>query len=305
MKSRTPKNVAASIRQRLLNKAHEQNRPFNEILQYYGMERFLYRLMLSKSAKIFILKGALMFPAWKSPVSRPTMDIDMMGKTVNDIENIRGLVGEICALPANEDGIVFDLDSIRGERIATDAEYDGVRIRLVGHLENARINIQIDIGFGDVIVPAPTMIELPTVLDQPAPRLLGYSRESAIAEKFNAMLKLGELNSRMKDFYDIRLLSMEFEFDGQILSKAIAGTFNNRKTTIPSEIIAFSGRFAEEKAIQWNAFCRKLRHETTSPDFSQVVKEIKTFLGPVADALRSATLLRGIWTPISQWRIEG
>ncbi len=193
------KNIAASIRQKLKNKSQADKRPFAELLQYYAMERFLYRLTQSDHADKFILKGALMLSAWKSPEIRPTMDIDMLGITDNEIESICHQVSEIM-LTDSEDGLVFDTSTIKGERIKEDADYEGVRVRFTGILDNARVVIQIDVGFGDIIHPEAIITELPTILDSPTPKLLCYSRESAIAEKFEAMIKLGELNSRMKDF---------------------------------------------------------------------------------------------------------
>ena len=199
MTKASPKNIAASVHQRLLNKARESDRPFNELLQYYAIERFLYRLAMSSHADRYILKGALMLTVWKSPVSRPTMDIDLLGKTGNSIEAIVSMVQEVCRLKVISDGIVFDPKSVRGERITEDADYEGVRVRFQGSLATAQVTIQLDIGFGDVVIPPAELTIYPTILDFPAPQMLAYSKESAIAEKFEAMVKLGVMNSRMKD----------------------------------------------------------------------------------------------------------
>jgi len=198
-------NISASVKQRLLNRSKTDNRSFkvNELLQYYAMERFLYRLSLSRHAQHYILKGALMLRAWNSPEFRSTMDIDMLGKTLNEETNIIVQICDILAVEVDPDGLVFYSESIRTERITEDADYEGIRVRFNGFLGTARISMQIDIGFGDIVYPEPEMAELPCMLDFPAPSLLCYSRESAIAEKFEAMVKLGHLNSRMKDFYDI------------------------------------------------------------------------------------------------------
>ncbi|WP_319549577.1 nucleotidyl transferase AbiEii/AbiGii toxin family protein [Desulfogranum marinum] len=193
-------NKAASVRQRLLNRARSDKRPFNELLQYYAMERFLYRLSQSFSSDRFILKGALLLRVWDAPEFRPTMDIDMLGKTSNEEAAILALFNNILLVPVEEDGLFFDTGSLQSERITEDADYEGIRIRFKGALDTARVNMQIDIGFGDIVFPKPEEAELPTMLDFPAPKLLCYSRESAIAEKFEAMIKLGFLNSRMKDF---------------------------------------------------------------------------------------------------------
>jgi len=279
------KNIAASIRQKLKNKSQADNRPFAELLQYYAMERFLYRLTQSDYADQFILKGALMLRVWGSPEVRPTMDIDMLGKTDNEIENICHQMAEIISVQAN-DGLVFDTSSIKSERITEDADYEGVRVRFIGALENARVVMQIDIGFGDVVHPDPELMTLPTVLDSLAPKLLCYSRESAIAEKFEAMLKLGQLNSRMKDFYDIWLLSRQFEFDDVALSKAIQLTLENRQTKLPMKITAFSPEFVQNKQKLWKAFRNRLGQDHTPSDFSEIVDGVSRFIEPAIKQLR-------------------
>ncbi len=212
MSDRVLKNIPASIRQRLLNKAKDDNRPFNELLQYYAMERFLYRLSVSQHSERFILKGALMLRVWQAPEIRPTMDIDMLGITSNSEAEIAAQFTDVLFVDVEPDGLTFDPETIRTERITEDADYHGIRVRFQGLLDTARINMQIDIGFGDIVHPSPQMSELPTMFGAPAPHMLCYSRESAIAEKLEAMIKLGELNSRMKDFYDTWLLARQFDF---------------------------------------------------------------------------------------------
>jgi len=200
------KNIAASVHQRLLNKAKDSNHPFNEILQYFTIERFIYRLSKSPHAEKFILKGALMFIAWNTSLSRPTKDIDLLGRINNSVEEIVSVVTDVCEQDVESDGISFDTDTISAMRITEDTDYEGVRVRVQGTLGTIRLSLQIDTGFGDVIVPKASKIVYPTILDFPAPKLKGYSMESTIAEKFQAMVKLGILNSRMKDFYDVWLL---------------------------------------------------------------------------------------------------
>ncbi len=217
------KNVSASVRQKLLNRARSEHRPFNELLQYYAMERFIYRLSQSAHSEQFILKGALMLRVWDALGFRPTMDIDMLGKSGAPYseKTVVSQIKEILNVKVEPDGLNFDPNSIQSERITEEANYQGFRIRFRGTLDTARINMQIDIGFGDIVFPPPQESELPTILDFAPPRVLCYSRESAIAEKFEVMVKLGILNSRMKDFYDIWLLSRQFDFDGAQLTKAI------------------------------------------------------------------------------------
>lgn len=267
MTRRTPKNIAASVRQRLLIKARETGRPFSELLQYFAMERFLYRLSKSRFADHFVLKGALMLTVWEAPLTRPTMDIDLLGRIENNIENITKATREICQQDVDPDGLVFDMGNINAERIAEDADDEGIRIRFRGSLDTARFVIQVDIGFGDIVIPSPETTNYPILLDFPAPRICGYSRESTIAEKFEAMVKLGILNSRMKDFFDIWLMLRQYDFEGPILAEAISKTFSTRGTSIQSEPIALTNSFAEdiEKATQWRGFIRKKSTEKCAP----------------------------------------
>ncbi len=184
------KNVAASVRQRLLNRAKETKRPFDELLQYYAMERFLYRLSQSPHRDKFVLKGALMFTVWEAEQFRATRDIDLSGKTNNETWNLAAIVQDVCRTEVEPDGMAFDAETVEADKIKEDADYAGVRVRFLGHLERARASMQIDVGFGDVITPGAAMIDYPVILDMPAPRLKGYPRETVVAEKFHAMVFL-------------------------------------------------------------------------------------------------------------------
>jgi hypothetical protein len=275
------KNVGASVRQRLLNKARETGRPFSEILQYFAMERFLYRLSKSEHADKFVLKGALMLTAWNAPLLRPTMDIDLLGQISNDLGAMVAIVRQICAKHVEpDDSLVFDPATVQAERIAEAAEYEGVRIRFRGTLDAARIQMQLDVGFGDIVVPAAVPTIFPTILELPAPHLLAYSRETAIAEKFEAMIKLGELNSRMKDFFDIWLLSRSFDFDGPTLCEAIKKTFERRGTVLPAgEPVALTAEFSSnaQKQGQWAGFIRRMNLRDV-PSLAEIVDRLREFL---------------------------
>jgi len=299
-----PRNIAASIHQRLLDKSKESARPFNELFQYYAIERFLYRLSRSSHAGKFILKGALMLLVWDARASRSTMDIDMLGRMKNNPEAVIDMVREICRQDVEPDGVVFDPDSVRGERITEDADYEGVRVRFRGALDTARIAIQLDVGFGDVVVPPPKLLTYPTILDLPAPRVRGYSRESTIAEKFEAMVRHGIMNSRMKDFWDIRLISRQFGFDGKTLAAAIAETFAKRHTDIPADPIAFTETFMkdETKAAQWKAFLRKNRMTDRADTFTEAVHAVSSFLRPVVDHLVNHQTVPTIWNAPGPWQ---
>lgn len=300
--TKTPmKNIAAAVRQRLLNKSRSDIRPFQELVQYYAMERFLYRLSQSHHANRFILKGALMLRIWQTPDIRPTMDIDLLDRTNNDMSLLISNITDILSVDVEPDGLSFFPDDITAERITEDAEYEGIRIWFPAKLDTMTLNMQIDIGFGDVIYPGPEKSEIPTILEFPAPFLLCYSRESSIAEKFEAMLKLRELNSQMKDFYDIWLLSRQFGFDGKTLSEAIKLTLEQRGTELPDEIVAFSQEFIEEKQIQWNAFRKKLEQIHVPDEFEDIVIKVKEFIDPISSALISRRPPPLKWSAPGPW----
>jgi len=299
---RVSTNLPASVHQRLLNRAQQTNRPFNELLQYYVMERFLYRLSKSSHAGKFILKGALMFTAWKLAAYRPTMDIDLLGRTDNSLEALVAIAKEVCLQQVEPDGLVFYPGTVQATRIAEDANYQGVRIRLQATLGTAKVTQQLDIGFGDIVVPAPKAIEFPTLLAFPAPQVRGYSKESIVAEKFESLATLGMLNSRMKDYFDIWTLSRQFDFDGETLSSAITKTFSNRGTALVPEAVGLTSRFAEDptKKAQWRGFVRKSRLDV-SADLSEIVLVLRSFLDPVTLALVAGRKFTGKWATSGHW----
>jgi predicted nucleotidyltransferase component of viral defense system len=289
------KNLPASIHQRLLNKARQSGRAFNELLQYYAIERLLYRLSISEYSELFTLKGALMFNAWGLNNLRPTRDIDLLGHTQNTVDSVLKIFRDVAKLEPEPDGLEFDPVHIQGEKIKEDADYEGIRISMTARLGKTRLHIQIDIGFADVITPAPEKLDYPTILDFPAPHLYGYPPETVIAEKFQAMTVLGMANSRMKDFYDIWMLITNFEFDGLVIQTAIERTFQNRGTELPDERhIVFSDEFAESKRDQWNAFSRKLREENAVA-IHQIVVLMRDFFFPVLHASQQGTVFKKKW----------
>lgn len=276
------KNLSASIHQRLLNLARSENRPLNELLQYYAIERFLYRLGASPYRRNFILKGGQMLKVWQAPAARPTVDIDLLGRTADSIKNLEIIVGE-CCLIESDDGVIFDRSSIRSEPIRKDAEYQGIRINAKGSLGKIRLYLQIDFGFDDVVIPEPVEIELPQLLDAGRVQLLGYTPESSIAEKFQAMVALDLTNTRMKDFYDIWLLSRNLVFDKKILAQAIKETFKRRSQELPDGVpAALTAEFTSnsDKQKQWRAFLRKNRLDEEIR-LEIVAKEIEEFLMPI------------------------
>jgi len=273
--------LIASVKARLQNKARESNRPFNDLLQLYGIERFLYRLSCSPYANQFVLKGALMLLTLDIPSFRPTRDIDLLGYTSNNLKNVLRIVREICSLDVEPDGITFDLEQCRVYPIKEDADYEGVRVLLQANLGKARIPLQIDIGFADVITPATVEVWYPTLLSFNAPLLRGYPLETIVAEKLQAMVFLGSINSRMKDFYDLWVLTSQFEFDKQVLCQAILRTFHHRNTAIPSDTpVAFRDEFAAENERQWQAFVQRSRLGQDTPSLLTVVQELRSYFSP-------------------------
>ena len=303
MTKRPVKNVAASVHDRLLAKARESNRRFDELLRYFGMERFLYRLCKTRHADRFVLKGALMFRAWQVDVPRPTLDIDLLGQP-GVVTEVEAVVREVCRLKVTpNDGLLFDPESVMTAPIAERAHFRGIRASFLGKLVTARIPMQLDVGFG-IVSPAPVMVDLPTILDFPPPRLQGYTRESAVSEKLEAMVKLDILNSRMKDFFDIWLLSHRFEFDGYRLGRAIFETFYDRGTSIPAEPMALTATFAEDssKVAQWRAFIHKQQLSQFVPEsFREVIDGVAAFLKPVTRTLAVGERFRGTWLPGGPW----
>ncbi|MBT3321347.1 MAG: nucleotidyl transferase AbiEii/AbiGii toxin family protein [Anaerolineae bacterium] len=290
------KNSSASIHNRLLNKARASERPFNDLLQYYAIERFLYRLSQSSYKDKFILKGALAFFIWGIPLRRSTRDIDLLGFTSNEIENIIKIAQEICEVQVAPDGIYFDTETIKGALIKEDADYEGVRLQFLGYLGKARIKMQIDIGFSDKVFPKAVLSEYPTLLSLPAPQLHNYSQESVIAEKFQAMVYLGKINSRMKDFYDIWFLTHHFDFDGKILQEAISQTFEHRSTEISKEPhIVFSKDFIEAKQRQWESFLKRSRIESPPVDFQEVIQRLDIFLTPITNTIAEEKIFFLYW----------
>lgn len=302
----TVKNLSASVHARLQNRARAAQRPFQELLQYFAMERFLYRLSMSPHRSRFVLKGALMLHVWDAPLARVTKDVDFLGHLDNSLENLAHVVREICDADVAPDGMVFESATVKAARIKEDADYEGVRVRFAAFLGRAHVVMQIDVGFGDVITPGVQTITYPALLDFPVPALSGYPRETVIAEKFHAMVYLGTLNSRMKDFYDVWLLARQFAFDGELLAKAIAATFANRETVIDTAPIAFTPAFTEQSSTvaQWTAFRKKLPNTDCPDKLSEVVSLLAEFLLPVARGCVDGKSFGVNWSPRGPWTID-
>ncbi|MCJ7548874.1 MAG: nucleotidyl transferase AbiEii/AbiGii toxin family protein [Anaerolineae bacterium] len=298
-------NVAASVHQRLLNLAHAEGHSFNALLQHYALERFLYRLGLSPYAERFVLKGALMFKVWQGRFSRPTRDIDLLGQLDNSVETITSVMKALCkqAVPV-QDGLDFLADTVQSAVITEAAQYTGVRSQFLATLGRSKIRMTIDVGFGDAVVPDPIVVHFPTLLEFPPPVIHGYSRESAIAEKLQAMVYLGTINSRMKDFYDIWSLAIHSDFDGQTLAQAIRETFRRRQTALHPPIPALTQAFADQsdKQAQWRAFVRRHALSDDAPAFESALERLRAFLVPVVETLAAGNVFDRYWPPGSPWQ---
>lgn len=283
-------NMGASVRARLLKISKERGQTFDLLLTRYALERFLYRLSTSGHKDNFVLKGAMLVTTWLDNAHRPTRDVDLLGFGSSQADDILVVFQEICAIRA-DDGVTFDVDALRIDRSRENLAYGGLRVTTDAHIGGARIRVVIDIGFGDAIEPGLTEIELPVLLDAPAPKLRAYAMETVIAEKFQAMVDLGRVNTRMKDFYDIWFLAKTFVFDGDRLAMAMSATFKRRGTEIPHAVPdALSDFFAqdEQKRKQWTAFVTGILGQPVALEV--VVKDLREFLMPHARAAKAINL---------------
>ena len=297
-------SIVDSVRQRLLNLSKKRGEDPNLVFIRYAIERLLYRISCSKQADKFILKGAMLFATWTGRPHRPTKDLDLLGFGDASAEQLRQIFMEICRTQVEPDGLEFNAETIEIIEIREELEYPGQRIRLQSKLGNARLNIQIDVGFGDSIVPAPIELEYPTLLDMPAPHIRAYPIETVVAEKLETIVSKGILNSRMKDFYDLRTMANEFQFDGRGLSKAVGATFDRRRTTIPNDSPpALSEEFYTnaDKQIQWRAFLRTSKLGDISFELDQVILEIQAFLMPPMVAIANNESFAMNWLAGGPW----
>ena len=297
------RNISASVRERLLNKARAEKLDYNLLLTRYALERMLYRLSISKQRDQFLLKGALLFDLWFDVPHRPTHDADFLGFGSAEIPHIEEIFRDICRIEV-EDGIAFQPDTVKAAEIRKEANYAGVRVTLLGMLDSARCPVQIDLGFGDAVVPGPDEVHYPVILgEMPEPHLHVYPRYTVVAEKLEALTSLGMLNSRMKDYFDLWILAKHSDFDGQILSRAVAATFDRRRTAIPTGLpIGLSDEFISDaqKAKQWQGFLRK--NALDPMPLATVVADLRDFLMPVLVAIAAGGSHDYPWRAGTGWQ---
>ena len=280
---RKVKDIAASVRGRLLKIAKATGRDFNAILRQYFQERLLYRLSISDYKDHFVLKGALLFTVYNAPLNRPTKDIDFLGVNISFNEQyIIDVIKKIVSIEY-EDGVLFDSDSITSEIIRRQEIYPGIRIKCNAHLGQAQSNIFFDIAFGDIIIPKPLFIDFPVILESiPAPKIFAYTPESAIAEKFEAIVKFSFFTSRMKDFFDIYHLLKHYRLDSCFLKEAIEETFSTRKTDLENRKVIYSEDFTNDSTLnrQWNAFLKRI-DSNIGITFKDCIEQIKSIIEPL------------------------
>jgi len=269
--------IIMSVHQKLRNLQDKTGEPLNNILIKYGLGRLLYRLELSGNINLFVLKGAMLFSLWEQVPRRSTRDMDLLGFGISTHERVKDIFTQACKVKYEADGLCFDSNSILTEDIREDQEYHGIRVKLMGYMGKARIPIQVDVGFGDAIVPEPEMVKYPKILDFPSAKIKAYQPATVIAEKLNALVVLGYRNSRMKDFYDLYILLKHMDFSDEELSLAIKATFERRKIALPKDIpVAFSPKFIEDgtKDIQWKSFIKRNSLDS-SLQLSEILKYIE------------------------------
>ena len=298
-----PKNLAASIHRRLLNGARQRGEDFQLTLLRYGAERLLYRLSRSRHNERFVLKGALLFLLWPDQLYRPTRDIDLEGLGDSTPTTLETVFREIADVPCPDDGLRINRESVHAQEIRSAHEYGGIRITLSAFLGKAALRLQVDVGFGDAMTLTPDTVQFPTLLPLPAPILRTYPVETVVAEKFEAITRLGRANSRMKDFRDLLTLAGRREFDGKILTKAVRATFARRKTELDDLQGVLGPDFYADAALgqRWSTY----RHTNAfdhpgAASFEYAGRELRRFLRPLADALRGGEAPKD-WQPDSGW----
>lgn len=303
MTRKTPVNVAASVRARLLTVSKERREDYTLTLMNYAAERFLYRLSRSTLRDQFILKGATLFAVRIGQQYRTTRDLDLLGMGEATEAGVNRAIREIAATTVDDDGLAFDVDTLKVLAIREDNRYGGLRAVIQARLGQARIHVQIDVGFGDAITPAATDLEFPTLLtNMPSPNVLAYPTETIVAEKVEAMVDLGISNSRMKDFTDVAMAARRLKFSGEPLIAALRATFGRRGTALPEQIVGLSERFVEDAnaLANWKAFATR-NEPADFQSLAQVVAELRLFLQEPLDHARTGRSFRASWSPGGPW----
>jgi hypothetical protein len=295
------RNLPASIRQRLLNLSTERGEAFDLLLVRFAIERLLFRLSQSSHAEGFLLKGAMLFAVWTDGSHRPTRDVDLLGFGPSDAAVVEATFRDICAVVVEDDGLRFLAGTLRVGPIRSEAQYPGLRVQLEARLANIRIPVQVDIGFGDAVTPAPETVTFPGLLDFATPVLRAYPIYTVVAEKTEAMVLLGEANTRMKDFYDVWFLSGRFDFEGAVLVRAVRATFERRGTILPADLpMALTEDFTQTRTPMWQAFLG--RNGLGQMSLEEVSARLRRFLEPVLRAAARDTAFPRTWKVGHGWQ---
>lgn len=301
---RDPRNIPASVRARLLNLSRDRQEDYNLTLTRYVSERFLYRLGKSPCRQDYVLKGAMLLTVSLDQLRyRPTRDIDMLRTGSRDEASIRADLDTICSIEGNSDGLLFDAPNSDVVEIRENNRYRGMRIRISVTLGNARLKLRIDLGFGDAVYPPPQSITLKALLNQGEPQVLAYPLEAVVAEKFEAILSIGMITSRMKDFFDIYVLATTRSFGRAALLRSIEATFQRRNTQLPAVVPTVLGEELLQdpnKQTQWRAFAQRIERDPAQLSLAVVLEQLRSFLRIAWDPDFAASVSR--WTPEEGWR---
>lgn len=294
-------NLPASIHDRLLNTAKNRGQPFNNLLQYYVIERFLYRLSISKYANQFVLKGAMAIIQMDATFPRATRDIDLLGVIDNSVPFLEKVFRVICAAAIEEDGLVFIPESVVGAPIKANDEYPGVRIKFKANFGNSTISMQADIGVADKIYPAARKKTYPSLLGNKGFTIKVYEPETMLAEKIQTLVYKGQINSRMKDIFDIWWIAANRQINGLILARAITTTFTNRQTPLPGKLSFLEeGYYSQRQATAWQSLVKRVHTSNIPSDLATALAQIKPFLTPIMDALYQEIDFDRTWDPGSE-----
>jgi hypothetical protein len=299
--------LAAAVQARLVRHAKVIGMDPNLVLARFAMERLLHRLSRSEYADRFVLKGAMLMLVWLGETIRPTRDVDLLGVGELSESKLTDIFAKVCSADVEPDGMRYIVSSIRVAPIRPSDPHGGMRVLLQGRLGNARLSVQVDVGIGDSVIPAPEWIEYPALLNLPGARLRAYRPETSIAEKLHAIVVLGADNTRMRDFFDIHALSKHKAFDGRSVCSAVHATFERRRTSLPRTLpIGLTPAFSvlPGKQAQWQGFLRKSATHSSAPQLEEAVSSIAAFLGPVIGAVREGRPMNSAWPPGGPWQEE-
>lgn len=299
-----PRDLTASVRDRLERAARDRGEDFQITLIRYANERLLYRLSSTPHARRFVLKGAMLFEVWGAHAHRATRDLDLLGIGSVDESWLREVMAHLCAVSVQPDGLAFDLSSLRIARIHEEQAYEGWQLKLIARLARVQIPLQLDIAFGQAVDPAPEEVEYPGLLGFPRATLLAYPREVTIAEKFHAMVALGITNGRLKDYFDIAYLADTFNFDSARLTAALRATFARRQTALPDQLPVGLAKdyFSDADRLRdWSAFARRAGVAESAGALPTTCDHIAAFIMPAVEWARTGATAPRVWRPISGW----